>query len=164
MSLTETPQPSRQAIQAKTASKPRKVTGALAIACKAIVWQGQELDQAAAEAGITTRTLRLALDRPHVRAFIKAERDVFRAYVSGQNIHHAAEIRNKSGNAMARLGAMKYIDGEQDQGLGSNGQRQSPGLTIIIEGAHHSRDVRVIDDKPLISLDPVRNGDDEGQR
>jgi hypothetical protein len=125
-------QPSRQAIAGKTASKPGRVTGKLQVACKAIAWEGQELDQAAKTAGLTTRALRLALERRHVIAFLKEQREVFRAYVSAQNIHHAKELRDKTGNAMAKLGAMKYIDQIADAEHGVSGRSSSPGVTIII--------------------------------
>lgn len=109
-----------------------QVTGKLVIALKAIVWEGQELQQAATLAGLTTHAVRLALSRPHVIAFLKAEREVLRQYVSAQNIHHVVAMR-ESGNAMAALGAMKLIEQMGTDNAGrSIGSVGSPGLTIQI--------------------------------
>lgn len=152
---------SRQAIQAKTASKPRQVTGKLAIACKAIVWEGQDLEVAAKAAGLTTRNLRLALERRHVIAFLKEQREVFRSYISAQNIHHAKDLRNKAGNAMAKLGAMKYIDNVADEPSSASANRM-PGLVVnIISDGSHTAHIREIEAKPLIPHDDGHQGDTE---
>jgi hypothetical protein len=139
--------PSRQAIQAQTASRPLRVTGKLAIACKRIVWEGEELDIAAKAAGLTTRTLRLALERPHVISWIRAQREVFRAHVSAQNIHRAKKMRDESDNQMAALGAMKLIEQIGDQSAPGAQQPASPGLVIVVMGnaAQPSTDPKVIE-------------------
>lgn len=165
MSSTELTQPSRQAIAAKTASKPRRVTGKLAVACKAIAWEGKELDQAAKDAGLTTRTLRLALERRHVIVYLKEQRDVFRAYVSSQNIHHAKLLRDTTGNAMAKVNVMKYIDdvaeAQQSRGFTSS----SPGFVINVIGSvttsPHTPHIRETEHKPLIDHGDVGRSDDE---
>lgn len=142
-------QPSARAIQRKTASKPGKVTGKLAVACKRIVWEGEELDAAAKAAGLTTRAVRLALERPHVIAFVKAERDVFRAHVSAQNIHRLKELRDGSANAMAKLGAIRTIE-SLDSDAPAGGMARTPGITIVIGSASPlTAQQRSIDHNPL---------------
>jgi hypothetical protein len=116
-------------------NKPKrawKVPAKQQVALKAIIWEGQELDEAAATAGLTTHALRCALAKPQVIAWMKAEREVLRAYVSAQNIHHAREMRNKSGNAMAKLGAMRFIEGIDEQHARGSGPSASPGVTIRV--------------------------------
>lgn len=106
-----------------------RVSPAVKVACNAIVYEGKELDEAAKDAGITTRALRLALERPHVLAHLKAEKEVFRGWVSAQNIHHAVKLR-ESGNAIAKLGAIKYLDNVEEHAAAQRGV--SPGFTVVV--------------------------------
>jgi hypothetical protein len=99
---------------------------------KAIVWEGQELDQAAKTANLTTFQVRQALARPHVIAWVKQEREVFRAHVSAQNIHRAKQLRDESGNAMAQLGAMKFIEQIGDEPGAGSVQQRAPGMVIVV--------------------------------
>lgn len=146
-------------------TRPPRVKGKLVEACRAIVRQGQSLDEAARTAGLTTRSVRLALEKPHVIAFLKAEREVFRAYISAQNIHRAAEIRDSAGNAMARLGAIKVIEQLGDDNAGGSSTSRAPGVMIVIGApavsvtAHE----RTIEPKPLIVQGSVSHrGENEG--
>jgi hypothetical protein len=116
----------------RTAAKTGRVAGKLLVALKRIVWQGEELDQAAQAAGLTTYQVREALSKPHVIAHVKAEREVFRAHVSAQNIHRAKEMRDTSENAMAQLGAMKFIEQIGDEQHGSSAGIRSPGFVIVV--------------------------------
>lgn len=120
-----------------------QVTGKLAEAINLIITEGKEMDAAAAAVGITTRRLRLALEKPHVIRHMKAEREVFRAYISAQNIHHARELRNQAGNAMARLGAMKFIEGMTDDPQARPAAAQAPGVVVVVVQGN-------IEPKPLI--------------
>jgi len=123
----------RQAITPKANKPPLRVKGKLRIALKAIVWEGQDIADAARTAGMTGHAVRCALDRPHVLAFIRNEREVLRAYVSAQNIHHARNLRNTSDNDMAKLGAMKLIEQLGTESVArSAGSLTLPGLTIQI--------------------------------
>lgn len=129
--------------------RPPRVTPELVVACKAIVWEGQELDQAASSAGLTTRALRLALQRPHVLAFLKEEREVLLAVARAQNIHHAIEVR-RGDNAMARLGAIKVIEAQTDHQPGQ-GVAREPGLVIqIVTGGAERAHMRTVEAKSLI--------------
>lgn len=142
--------------------RPPKVSGKLVVALKAIAWEGMELQEAAQAAGLTTRALRYALEKRHVIAALREQREVFRAYVSAQNIHHAKELRDSSGNAMAKLGAMKYIDSIDDQDPVQRANRAAPGVVIqIIGNGAHMPHVRQIEAKPLITNDPHSQDNDE---
>src|SRR5271166_2934555 len=82
-------------------NKPKRAArmpAKLQIALKQIIWEGSDLQAAAKAAALTTHTVRCALNRPHVIAWMKQEREVFRAYVSAQNIHRAVEIRDAADN------------------------------------------------------------------
>lgn len=137
-------------IPTKTEPRALQVKGRLTNALKSIVWQGNEIVQAARAAGMNPSVVRKALAKPHVIAFLKAERDVFRAYVASQNIHHAVKLR-KSGNAMAKLGAIKYLDGVSDERTGS--QALTPGLTfqfVTITNGVEIKQLNETPSKPLI--------------
>ena len=107
--------------------------GKLVTACRAIVWEGQELDQAAKAAGLTTRSVRLALQRSHVIQWMKAEREVFRAYIASQNIHYAREMRENSENEMAKLGAMKLIEAIGGDEPSAGVRAQAPGFVVYVQ-------------------------------
>jgi hypothetical protein len=123
---------SRQAIQAETASKPGKVTGKLAVAVDLMIEQGLPWEQAALQAGITVRSMRLALSRPHVIRHIKEAREVFRQHVSAANIHRARELRDQDDNKMASISAMRFIEGLGDDAPGGSAAKSLPGLQIVV--------------------------------
>jgi hypothetical protein len=141
---TATNPPLRQAIVARTKPvperKPTQVKGKLVIALKEIVWHGAELAEAAKVAGLTTHAVRCALDRPHVIRFLKRQRDLFRSFVAAQNIHHARRLRDKSTNAMARLGAIRYLDGAADEQAAASGPVR-PGVVIVIGDGPRPREL-----------------------
>lgn len=152
--------PSRQAIAAKAASKPGKVTGKLAIAIDYMIEEGLHWDKAAAKAELHVRTMRLALQRPHVVSYLKAKREVFRVHASTANIHRLVEMRDQDENKMAAVTAIKALEqiGESEQV--SRGSQALPGLQIVIVQGGVNTALHTIDAKPLITLG---DGPDEGR-
>lgn len=142
----------RKAVR-KTAAKAGRVTGKLAIACRRIVHEGEELDEAAHAAGLTTRTLRLALAKPHVIAWVKAEREVFRAYVSSQIIHRAKQIIDHGRNENARVAAMKFVEQIGDDAPASSAQ-SAPGMVIVVVNQAPGASVSAtVEHKPMQIID-----------
>lgn len=132
----------------RDASRPGRVTGKLVVALKRIIELGEELDEAAKEAGLTTHAVRLALQRPHVIQWMKAQREVFRAYVCAQNIHHAKDLRDNGRNETARVQAMRFIEQLSDEPQAQSGGVRSPGFVIVVNaGAQPAGSA-----KPLIEL------------
>jgi len=127
--------PSRQALQAETASKPGQVTGRLRQACDLMVYNGLSWDKAAVQAGLTVRSMRLAMERPHVLRYLKDSRQVFRVAACSSNILKLVELRDSSPNAMARVQAIKALEGIEDESPGTASRHTMPGLLIIIEHA-----------------------------
>lgn len=151
-------------VPASPLSKPKalRVGGKLKDALNLIVWEGLAWNEAAAKANFTVAAMRKALERPHVIAYLKAQKQVFRASVSGQNISRLAEIRDRAGNTMAQLGAIKLLEQiDDDQRIGGS-QQSTPGVTIIIGAPAVSAHIPCapIDAKPLNSL--TRVGSDDG--
>ena len=96
-----------------TPERPRRtqrVGKKLFHAIELIVFEGKELSEAAAEAGLTTYTLRQAFARPNVLAHLRERREVLRAAASGKNILRLCEIRDAENN-MPAVNAIKCCDG-----------------------------------------------------
>jgi hypothetical protein len=112
-----------------------KITAKVRAAIHNMIWLGLKRDAAAEAAGIRDNSLYIALRRPDVKAFYLRELDVLRTSERARNIHVLAEIREQTGNQMARVQAVKTLeqisDAEQQTGRGS---QLTPGLVIVIEG------------------------------
>jgi hypothetical protein len=101
-------------------------------AIKLMVWEGKPFDEAAASAGLTTRQMRLALEKPSVLALLKREKQVLRESVSARNILRLGEIRDAADN-MPAIQAIRTLEGMgEDQDGGSQRASASPGVTIRI--------------------------------
>lgn len=116
------------------------VTGKLRDACLLMVFGPEDgddagcalsMDEAARKAGITTRQIRKALDKPHVRQFLNQQKQVFRASASAQNISRLVELRDESENAMAKLGAIKLLE-QVDEQADRKATARTPGVVILI--------------------------------
>jgi hypothetical protein len=135
-------------------SRALKVTGKLKTALDLMVFgptDGEQpgialsLADACRATNLHYATMRKALDKPHVRQYLNAQKQVFRASVSAANISRLAEIRDTSGNAMAKLGAIKVLEGISDDPAAAAGVSRAAGVVIIIGSqAPAGTDARVI--------------------
>ena len=117
-------------------SAPRRVTGRLKHALDLMIWGGDdgmpvEWEEAAKRAGLRTRTLRLAIQKPHVRVYLNKQRRAFLGAISAKNISRAAAIRDQDANRMAALGAIKFLEDGGDSSR-SAGPVRTPGICIQI--------------------------------
>lgn len=126
----------------------RRVTGRVKLALDAMVYEGKRFDEAALQAGLTVRTMRYALERPHCLRYLREQKQVFRASVSAQNIHKLAELRDSSGNAMAQLGAIKVLEQIDSDPQAQSSAIRSPGFVIVVNAGSQP----VGNAKPLIEL------------
>lgn len=145
--------------------KPLRVTGKNKAAIDAMVWEGLKRRDAAEKAGLKDHALYVALTKPHVKAYYLAQLDVLRTSERARNIHTLAEVRDQTSNQMARVQAVKALEQISDDPVGASTASQSPGVVVqIINQAPAMASViqhdGTIDDKPLITLDSVR---DDGQ-
>lgn len=138
-----TPTPS-----ATVRNERRRVTGRVKQALDAMVYEGKRFDEAAQQAGLTVRTMRYALERPHCLTYLREQKQVFRASVSAQNIHKLAELRDTSGNAMAQLGAIKVLEQIDSDPQSQSGGIRSPGFMIVVNAGSQPAGSL----KPLIEL------------
>lgn len=149
--------PPRLPIQQR--KRPPRVHGKLATAIDLIVFDGADLQTAAAGAGLTTYTLRQAFGRPHVIAHLKSRRDVFRAAVNGQNILRLAQIRDAANN-MPAVNAIKVLEQIADEQTNAS-PSHSPHLTIkIVQSAPDFPNQK--DVSPTISTIPNSSSRDPG--
>lgn len=171
MSSTEvatTPQPSRQAIQAKTASKPRRVTGKLKTAIDLMVFGDEAAtvyawDEAARQAGLTVRTMRLALERQHVRRYLKDQQEVFRAAICAANPRRLAQIRDQDDNRSAAVKAIQVLEQRDTDPATASARTHMPGVVIVIgQPPAHMEHMRGIEPKPLIEQE-VGSHVDQGE-
>lgn len=159
--LATTEQPAPPA--ADKPSKPLTVGGKLKTALDLMVFgpvDGPEdkrgialaMDAAAKAAGVETRYIRKALDKPHVRQYLNAAKQVFRAGASAANISRAVQIRDQDDNKTAAIQAIRYLDELDAKGPNSTaGRVTTPGVVIHIhERRHAATDDTVIEVNPLI--------------
>lgn len=135
LTVQDEKQPTRQAIEAKTRSKPGKVTGKLAQAIDLMIEEGLLWDKAALQVGLTVRSMRLAMQRPHVIAHVKAAREVFRTHASTANIRRLVDLRDQNDNKAAAVSAIKVLEQLDDDAHrpGSGSARDvSPGFVIQV--------------------------------
>jgi hypothetical protein len=107
-----------------------RITPRVKRAIDAVVHQGLPWDQAAHETGLTTRTMRLAFERPHVLAYYRAQCQVLRASTTAQNIHRLCQIRDADNNqpAVNAIKTLEMLDDEQT----ARPNTPSPGVVIRI--------------------------------
>ena len=87
-------------------------------------------NEAAARAGLNVLSVRSALQRPHVLAYYKQQREVLRARESPANIHRLCEIRDADNN-MPAVNAIKALE-MLDDGQTNRPNTPSPGISIRI--------------------------------
>lgn len=91
-------------------SRPMRVTGKLKAVCDLMVWDGMRWDEAALKLNFRTRSMRLAMQRPHVLRYIAAQRRVLLAQSSGQNLHRLGELRDQNNNPAAAVQAARALE------------------------------------------------------
>ena len=116
---------------------PVKVKGRLKVALDLMVWGDGERhylpdNEAAVKAGINVIAIRLALQRPHVLAYYKQQREVLRSRESAANIHRLCEIRDAADN-MPAVNAIKVLEQIGDEQLQrGTAPNHAPGVTIRV--------------------------------
>jgi hypothetical protein len=117
-------------------SEPKRmqIRRKLKAALDGMIWDGLPFDEAARAAGFNVRAMRKALERPHVRNYLRTQKQVFRESVSSANIFRAREIRDQSENQMAAIKAIQVIEAIGDAEAARSGFTPGlqPGLTIQI--------------------------------
>jgi hypothetical protein len=133
MASTELKQQTPRALAPREPAPRRQVKGKLKRALDRVVDEGMDPYEAARAEGLLARSMRKALAKAHVLQYLRQARVVLREQARAQNIHHMIEMRRSSPNEMARLGAMKLIESEDDSYRTTNAHAALvPGLVIQI--------------------------------
>jgi hypothetical protein len=117
-----------------------QVNGRLKVCLDLVVNEGADPYEAARKIGYHARSMRLALAKPHVLAYLRRARQVLREQARAQNIHFMIKMRAEGSNEMAKLGAMRLIEAD-DEVAHRSSMPVSPGLQIVIVDRGGSRTV-----------------------
>jgi hypothetical protein len=78
-------------------------------------------------------TMRRWLHRPEVVGFLRRERAAFREAICSANDRVLAQIRDKvDGNAMARVHAVRALEGMAEEASARPTHAQQPGIVIVV--------------------------------
>ena len=123
-----------------------RIQGKLKAALDKMVWEGLEYADAAKEVKFSVASMRKAFSRPHVLAYVRAERQVLRESLSPRNIHRLREIRDAADN-MPAIQAIRTLEQLGDEThAAASGATHSPGITIRI--INHAPSPPMIDVTP----------------
>jgi hypothetical protein len=115
--------------------RPLEVRGKLAEALDLIAYQGTPYDEAARKAGLTVRAMRMALAKPHVIRYLRTQRQVLLASMSGANVLAMAQVRSQTENQNARVGAVKQLEAMSNEQttLGAGQIAPTAGFVIVLQ-------------------------------
>jgi hypothetical protein len=98
-----------------------------------MVWKGSRRAEAAEAAGMTDHSLRSALKKRHVLAFMHSELGALRESERPRTLHRLAALRDQDKNLNAAVNAAKAMEAIPETGPGRPGfVQQLPGLTVVI--------------------------------
>ena len=121
-----------QSSKSPTDTRVNRIQGKLKATLDVMVWDALELVDACRQTGFSPAAMRNALQRPHVLAYLRNERQVLRASLSPRNLHRLAEIRDAADN-MPAVQAIRLLEELGDEQLQRNtGTSHSPGVTIRV--------------------------------
>jgi hypothetical protein len=134
------------------------VSGRLKAALDDMTWNGTPWEEAARKANLTVRAMRLAMKRPAVLKYLRAERGILLASASAQNLHALQRIRDQGDNRAAAVQAARTLETLASEQFGETGRHgaggsragylidlsdaPTPGLTIVIHPAREQEPAR----------------------
>lgn len=120
-----------------------RITARVKAAIDYMVETGNDYQKAAAQAGLTTYALRLALDKPHVLNYLHKQKHVLRAARSIRNIHRLCEIADADNN-MPAVNAIKALEQLSDETASKTVHAQAPGVTIVIVQQTQANEIKTL--------------------
>ena len=116
----------------RSEKRPDRITPRMRVAVDHIVEDGMSWQEAASAAGLDNRSMRKALERPHVIEFIRKRKEMLRQSVCAGNIHYLRKIRAAAPN-MPAVNAILALERMGDATSTPGGSlSHSPGVTIVI--------------------------------
>jgi len=137
---------------ARNKPHPKRITRRVKRAIELIVHEAMPFDQAAREVNFSLRALRLAMNKPHVMAFYKAECEVFRDCRRARNYQRLAAIADDQNN-MPAVNAIKTMMGLELEQTNNKQTNASPGVTIRIVNIATPTQHDIAKSLPIIELD-----------
>src|SRR6516164_9828392 len=110
--------------------KPR-ITRRVKDAIDAIVERGIAYNEAAAESGLTTRAMRLALERPHVLSYLRSQLKVLRDARGPRNFHRLCAIADAADNLPA-VHAIRALELLSEEATVRRSDIPTPGVVLNI--------------------------------
>lgn len=138
MSLESLPSSRRRQEPGQTApshvgrSQPGRVQGKVKAAVLSMAWEGLTFAQAARKANLSAYAMRLALERPNVQAYLRQQRQVFRASLTDRATFRMLELSEQDENKAAAVTATRALMCEDDQSVNGAAAQRVPGLQIVI--------------------------------
>ena len=115
-----------------------QVTKLVKAVIELMVEQGTPWNEAANSLGISARTMRKALDKPHVIKYLRERKYVFREAISAANPVRLARIADQTDNHAAAVNAIRTLERMNDD-AGDTTSRPSPGFALVIVNAANSQ-------------------------
>jgi hypothetical protein len=96
---------------------------------------GLPFAEAATKAGLTTRSAKVYLGKPHVIAHYREEKRRLVEEIALGNPQALADIRDRADNSMSRVAAAKALEALRVDAVEEGGRARgmTPGLVIVIE-------------------------------
>jgi hypothetical protein len=118
------------------ARRQHRIPQSVKAACLMMIEEPADFLTAAAANNLKPDTMRRWLHRPEVISFLRRERAAFREAICSANDRVLASIRDKvDGNAMARVHAVRALEGMAEEASTRPANAAQPGVTIIIRSA-----------------------------
>lgn len=89
-------------------------------------------NEAAQAANFDVSAMRKALERPHVRQFLRQQRDVLRASICAGNPTRLKRLADQQGNANAAVSAIRLLERMDDEQEHPGAMQRAPGVTVIV--------------------------------
>lgn len=133
MSLTEAPSGAAHSpIQQRPAHKPR-LERKLKQALDNMALQGMFWQAAAKAANYRTDSMWRALQSPHAQAYLRKQRQVFRASLVDEATHRMRALSKQDSHMAAAVTATAKLMSEEDQSVNRGPQQSAPGFVILIQ-------------------------------
>jgi hypothetical protein len=138
--------------------KRERISPRLRHALDLMIWGDQTgrplpYDEAAKAVNISTHSMRRSLERPTTRAYLRAQREVYRAALSSKTLHRLAELGWQDENRNAAVAAIRAIDGQEEQSRPLTSE--SPHVTIRIVNVAPAPAVTTIEHvRPIAEPEP----------
>lgn len=123
-----------------TSPVDRRITQKLRDAIDLMVFDGVTYDAAALKVGLTVRNMRMALGRPHVLKYLRAQKQAMRKAACAANVLRLVQLRDQDENRNAAVKAIQVLEYVPEETSRAGGTAQTAGIVIQIVNAPPPRE------------------------